>query len=754
MKKILKAFIILVLGLVLISCNDNNEDYIDNLFKSINEEVGNVIEEETTLVNTCKGVSVRYSCNHPEVISETGKITIPSKDTNCELTIFITIDGVEYFQKYEVLVKGNSASNDLNKAIEEGKTSLKREFDSYDKNNYTDENYQELKKLYEQGIKDISNAKTEAEIEGILGDYSLFFADVEKKEITNTLEKAIEEGKASLKREFDSYDKNDYTDDNYQELKDFYEQGIKEISNVKTEAEIKDILEDYSLLFSYVEKKKVTNTLEEQINKTKEELTNIYKVLLTNEYSTFNYCLLQDTYKEGIQKIESSKTIEECEELFNTYKTKLESIEHIVVDLNSLINDALEDLEDLFKEINKDKYTEENYQKIVNIYNQGKLDIANVKTKEELVNVYDKILFDIDSIEITLSFLDKIFDIEDDLDDILSLSGMTISKDINLRTKSLYNSTIEWSSSNEAILSNTGKVGEKVNRTKVVLSYTIYLDGESYIGDSFDIYVSTNLSLPDYYKSINLSLTGNSLKIELRTLVKNTHKKILTYNDLRTKTALTDADPNKKGNIILFYTRLSVSSKWDGGGTWNREHVWPQSTGGFGTSGAGADIHHLRPTNPSANSSRGNHPYGEIANRNSYVKKVNGVTYGYIGRGVFEPLDGIKGDVARIIFYLLLRYAELENKSITCVAQSMDMLLKWNAQDPVDDSEILRNEKAYGIQGNRNPFIDNPDFANAIFSKTSSYNSTTTSPVQVEVSEFNNKIVDIAYLNNKYNGVY
>lgn len=754
MKKILKAFMIFVLGLVLISCNDNNEDYINNLFKSINEEVGNVIEEETTLVNTYKGVSVRYSCDHPEVISETGKITIPSKDINCELTIYITIDGVEYSQKYEVLVKGNSASNDLNKAIEEGKTSLKREFDSYDKNNYTDDNYQELKKLYEQGIKEISNAKTEAEIEGILGDYSLFFSDVEKKEITNTLEKAIEEGKASLKLKFDSYDKNDYTDDNYQELNKLYEQGIKEITNAKSEAEIKDILEDYSLLFSSVEKKKITNTLEEQINKTKEELTNIYKVLLTNEYSTFNYCLLQDTYKEGIQKIENSKTIEECEELFNTYKTKLESIEHIVVDLNSLINEALEDLEDLFKEINKDKYTEENYQKIVNIYNQGKLDIANVKTKEELVNIYDKILFDIDSVEITLSFLDKIFDIEDDLDDILSLSGMTISKDINLRTKSLYNSTIEWSSSNEAILSNTGKVGEKVNRTKVVLSYTIYLDGESYIGDSFDIYVSTNLSLPDYYKSINLSLTGNSLKIELRTLVKNTHKKILTYDDLKTKTALTDADPNKKGNIILFYTRLSVSSKWDSGGTWNREHVWPQSTGGFGTSGAGADIHHLRPTNPSANTSRGNHPYGEIANRNSYVKKVNGVNYGYLRSGVFEPLDGVKGDVARIIFYLLLRYAELENKSITCVAQSMDMLLKWNAQDPVDDSEKLRNEKAYEIQGNRNPFIDNPEFANAIFSKTSANNATTASPVQVEVSEFNNKIVDIAYLNNKYNGVY
>ena len=69
----------------------------------------------------------------------------------------------------------------------------------------------------------------------------------------------------------------------------------------------------------------------------------------------------------------------------------------------------------------------------------------------------------------------------------------------------------------------------------------------------------------------------------------------VTYDDLRKYTIRTDRDPNNSENIILIYSKDSVNGSWDGGKTWNREHVWPQSKGWFTTSGAGSDIHHLRP---------------------------------------------------------------------------------------------------------------------------------------------------------------
>ena len=87
------------------------------------------------------------------------------------------------------------------------------------------------------------------------------------------------------------------------------------------------------------------------------------------------------------------------------------------------------------------------------------------------------------------------------------------------------------------------------------------------------------------------------------------------------------------------------------------------------------------------------------------------VHYGYATKDYFEPLDNVKGDIARIIFYLMVRYQEADNYSFTTVAQSKEMLLRWNEIDPVDEFEMKRNEESYKIQGNRNPFIDHPECA-------------------------------------------
>ena len=209
-----------------------------------------------------------------------------------------------------------------------------------------------------------------------------------------------------------------------------------------------------------------------------------------------------------------------------------------------------------------------------------------------------------------------------------------------------------------------------------------------------------NATLPGYYDSLDRTLIGNALKLELRYLITSTHTYKTTYDNLRTMTAKSDADPDRSGYLITIYSRQSVKAAWDGGTTWNREHVWPQSMGWFKTSDAGSDLHHVRPETPSVNSSRGNKPFGVQTNSSQYY-----------------PGDEAKGDVARIIFYLLTRYPESDNYSITNVCTSMDLLLKWNMEDPVDDFERNRNEVTYGIQGNRNPFIDYANFANIIWGK-------------------------------------
>ena len=158
--------------------------------------------------------------------------------------------------------------------------------------------------------------------------------------------------------------------------------------------------------------------------------------------------------------------------------------------------------------------------------------------------------------------------------------------------------------------------------------------------------------------------------------------------------------------MLLFYTAESVTKTADMN-VWNREHVWAQSltNNWFGESGAGADAHHLRPCDPGLNSSRGNKKFGESS---GYFNPYN----------VENSNADYRGDVARIIFYMMVRYAEeVQNKglSFTSIAESKEILLKWNKEDPVSQTEIIRNDYIYTVQGNRNPFIDNSNYANMIW---------------------------------------
>lgn len=223
-----------------------------------------------------------------------------------------------------------------------------------------------------------------------------------------------------------------------------------------------------------------------------------------------------------------------------------------------------------------------------------------------------------------------------------------------------------------------------------------------------------------YYDSANLELDDRALLLELRKLITNTHTKEVTYGDLRYMLDDTDGAEDDESKVLCLYSRIKYSGSWDGGNTWNREHVWPKSLAWFpnvGNSdkGAGADLHHIRPEDNRVNSVRNNDKFGEV-NGGSEVLSSLGVKSGcYSGGGYFEPQDSAKGDTARILFYLFTRYSQADSYNFTVVAQSLEMLLEWNRLDPVDEWEMERNDETAKIQGNRNPFIDHPELADIIW---------------------------------------
>ncbi len=264
------------------------------------------------------------------------------------------------------------------------------------------------------------------------------------------------------------------------------------------------------------------------------------------------------------------------------------------------------------------------------------------------------------------------------------------------------------------------------NQTKVNASSqnNIYYD---FTGDNAEI-INNNVK----------GKSGEELLNGLSLLMSSTQDKITTYNELKTNIALTDADPMNDENIITLYARNSISSDWANATVWNREHVWCQSlaNGLYGdlnkNIGAGTDIHHLRPALNTYNSTRGNTPYGVIEDK-STAKRL-GDTDNFYTSTVFEPSDEIKGDVARVLMYVYTRYSntlsssenelgargDLKISNVVYTSENTDtaawnLLLSWNELDPVNHLEMERNNNAQDIEGNRNVFIDHPEFAKMCF---------------------------------------
>lgn len=148
-----------------------------------------------------------------------------------------------------------------------------------------------------------------------------------------------------------------------------------------------------------------------------------------------------------------------------------------------------------------------------------------------------------------------------------------------------------------------------------------------------------------------------------------------------------------------------------GGKGLNAEHTWPQSLGAEGV--AKSDLHHLFPSDCEANGRRSSHPFGVVS---KVQWSAGGSKLGLAASGqvVFEPREAHQGNVARAIFYFFAAYATEHHVDTRNFKLEEETLKRWHAADPVDAAERARNEAIYKAQGNRNPFVDHPEYVAAV----------------------------------------
>ena len=253
--------------------------------------------------------------------------------------------------------------------------------------------------------------------------------------------------------------------------------------------------------------------------------------------------------------------------------------------------------------------------------------------------------------------------------------------------------------------------------------------------------VQTNIP-QGYYDQAN-NLSSDELKEALHQIISNHIIFPYTSNSTDTWDILqeSDQDPNENNNMILVYTGRSQEKGYrDGSGnysqyengngtqsnSWNREHIWPKSHGfPDDDDNAYTDVHNLKPCDRSVNSSRGTKDFDFGGNQHSEASDC------LTDSDSWEPPDYVKGDIARILFYMVVRYdpgIDHENNTFDLelvdyttpnntepILGKLSSLLDWHLSDPVDDFEINRNQIIFGFQENRNPFIDHPNLVNYLW---------------------------------------
>ena len=234
-----------------------------------------------------------------------------------------------------------------------------------------------------------------------------------------------------------------------------------------------------------------------------------------------------------------------------------------------------------------------------------------------------------------------------------------------------------------------------------------------------------------YYAPVQTEIDANSpvefIKMALNTVISADHT-VLTYSEVWTALTETDEDPANPDNVVLFYSGISLPKTSNQSGVnnndfWNREHVWPNSHGFGSQSYEGyTDIHHLRPEDVTVNGSRGNLDFD---NSDSPLAEA---PENRIDGDSFEPRDAVKGDVARMMLYMDVRYEgsgsdstpdlELVNQNTgpgEAALGKLCTLIAWHNADPVDAAEEQRAATIYEYQGNRNPFVDHPEWVDILY---------------------------------------
>ena len=283
------------------------------------------------------------------------------------------------------------------------------------------------------------------------------------------------------------------------------------------------------------------------------------------------------------------------------------------------------------------------------------------------------------------------------------------------------------------------------NTATLIVTYTVHED-----------YLTWDLS--SYYDDAE-GLDGESLILALNGIIdgQTVYPYTSSSTDVWDILRDVDEDPNNPSNIIGFYTGLSILKDCQDGSSvaeycqmeaygitqtveWNREHIWSKSRG-FPTESYDAytDVHHLVAAESWMNSTKNNR-FFETCDANDTNVIDRGYGNSTCNDWSFEPRDEVKGDVARMIFYMLIRYyieldmevmdnpmdyllsiGEDQNSALAIYGDLEDLLI-WNYNDPVSQKEIDRNEAIFGYQGNRNPFIDYEHFAELIFGDEPFYN--------------------------------
>ncbi len=319
------------------------------------------------------------------------------------------------------------------------------------------------------------------------------------------------------------------------------------------------------------------------------------------------------------------------------------------------------------------------------------------------------------------------------------------SNGINYTANPVYSGSGEQVVYNGATVIIEGEAINAVSVTGLTPNTTYWFRVFDYNGSGTEIQYATitapnnprstttlNTILDGYYTGI--TGTGATLKTNLHNLLRTTHLTEFSYDALWTQLQYTDEDSTNTNNILEIYTGWSIPKSYSGGGTsqWNREHTWSKSHGDFSeTPPAGTDLHHLRPCDATVNSAKGNKdfddggtPYTDASPYTGY----SGVTGCSADPDSWEPRTVEKGDVARMILYMALRYEgtdtsfDLEMQDTTPTSGpfygKLSTLLQWHVQDPPDGWERRRNNRIQERQGNRNPFIDHPEFARLIWAPT------------------------------------